>query len=187
VAVSKPDRCTRSLAEQWADVSGAVRRIDHPRGCVAQIDLLSDEALDAYRADHPGPSGDALDAVELLADAMAARAAVEEAARLALEDTTPERPMLGVIACMECGAFEVARIGRPWPIDRAMRRSGLAERDVRTVLRILLEAFDDAQVVALDQLSVSALRELLALDGEDFDLEVVRARYRHVRQVSAEG
>jgi hypothetical protein len=51
-----------------------------------------------------------MDAVGYLVEAMEARiASVEEAARVALEAQIPDRPLLTIVVCVECGAHEPAR------------------------------------------------------------------------------
>lgn len=118
---------------------------------------------------------EALDASEILAEGLALRAAQAEAAvQVALEARVEARPILTVVVCLSCGSFEVVRMSRAWAIDRAMRRSGLCERDVRAALALLIEAGGDGDLDALDG---ERLRELHGLVGEDVDFESVRARY----------
>jgi hypothetical protein len=165
----KAARCSRPLADQATDESGSRRRSDHE---LRRLDLLSDEELDAFRARH---GTDALDAADELARAMEVHTAkIDEAMRVALESRIPARPILTIVVCFECGAYEVARMKRAWPIDRAMLRSGLAERDVLALLALLIEAGGEPDLDALD---AERLRELHALVGEDVDLESIRERY----------
>lgn len=94
--------------------------------------------------------------------------------RAALERRTESRPLLTVVVCLSCGTFAIGRTTRAWAIDRAMRRSGLAEREVREVLALLIEAGGDPNLDALDG---EKLQELRGLVGEDVDLDSVRNRY----------
>lgn len=171
----RTEACTRPLSEQWADRSGSIRRVDHPHATVARLDLLDDRRLDAFRSRHPERSERALDAVQVLADEMTRHlAALEVRALEVLEDRTEGRPILAVVVCAECGAFEVVRTSRSWPIDRAMRRTNMSERDAHAIVALLVEAGSDGD---LDRVPVERLRELLALVGHDVDLESVRERY----------
>jgi hypothetical protein len=87
-----------------------------------------------------------------------------------------------VVVCVACGTYEVARTKRAWTIDRAMKRSDLAEREVRAALALLIEAGADPD---LDQLDGEKPRELHALVGEDVDFEAVRAKYESARRVAS--
>jgi hypothetical protein len=99
------EHCTPSIAEQWADRSGSVRRTNHP---IDRLDLLDDAGLDGYRTAFPETSAQAFDAHELLLRAMQSRVAqIDEAARQALEDRIRERPLLTVVVYLAFGGFEV--------------------------------------------------------------------------------
>ena len=161
--------CTRPLAQQAEDRSGSRRRGDH---ALRRLDLLTDAELDAYRERF---GSEALDASEVLAEGIERqRAKLEEVVRGSLEGRTESRPILSVVVCLSCGVFDVARASRAWAVDRAMRRSGLGEREVLGVLALLAEAGSDGN---LDGLSAEKLRELSTLLGQDVDLESVRLRY----------
>ena len=173
------DQCARPLASQVADRTGAVRRADHPPQAVHRLDLLSDDDLERYRTRFPQLSAEALQAYDLLTVAMEERvAAVEEAARVALEGRIRERPILGVFVCTSCGAFEVARSTRRWDIDRAMRRSGMNERELLAVALLIAECWIEVAEPppTLDAITTEMLHELHALVGQDVDHATVRAR-----------
>lgn len=176
---AQQDRCTRSIAEQLADSSGAVRRADHPRAGLHRLDLLDDDALDRYRDRYPEQATAAFEASDLLLEALDDRAAPLDDAARAIEDHVQERPVLVVVVCSECGRFEISRSARPWDVDRAMRRSGVAERDLVRVSVLLTEAWAEVNEPAprLDTLSSTQLEELRALAGEDVDFASVRAVY----------
>lgn len=168
----KADRCTRSLAEQVQDRTGSRRRADHV--APVRLDLASDDDLDAY-VSRWGSA--ALDAHELLTEEMAKHVeAAEEIARHSLESRTADRPLLSVFVCMTCGVFDVARCSRSWTLDRAMRRTGYAERDVLAIVQLLTEAYD-GRPPSLDGLSAERLAELRELVGEDVDHQAIRDRY----------
>jgi CheY-like chemotaxis protein len=174
--------CSRPLSEQAEDESGSRRRGDHQ---LRRLDLLSDEELDSYRARFGSA---ALDAADVLADAMETQAAqIQDLARGVLESRTDQRPVLGIFVCVSCGTHEVARTKRPWAVDRAMRRSGLPEREVRAALALLTEAEGDDHdaLDALDGLDGDLLRELRGLVGQDVDVDSVRARYGRARSSSS--
>lgn len=180
VLMSATRSCSRALQEQVADATGAIRRTDHPRSDVQRLDLLDDRTLDRFRAQHGALADQALDAHhELLAALETRLAAVEEAARQALEDRIVERPILTVFVCLSCGASDVAGAKRRWDVDRAMRRSGLAERDLLAIARLLAEAWAEVPSAppALDAFSAEELHDLLALVGEDVDLATLRESY----------
>ncbi len=165
-------RPARSLAEQAVDRTGSRRRADHT---LRRLDLLSDDELDHFRARF---RSEALDASELLAERVALRLGhIEREARKALEGRIPSRPILTIAVCLACGAHEVVRMVRPWAIDRAMMRTGLAERDVRAVIAVLAELHGDHEPERLDALTPEQLRDLLALVGQDFDAETLRAQH----------
>lgn len=137
-----------------------------------RLDLLPDEELDAYRSRF---GSEALEASEVLAEALSVQLAqLEERARSTLELTTEARAILTVAVCLRCGTYEVVRMQRAWAIDRAMRRSGLPEREVHAALALLLDAGATGN---LDTLDAERLRELHSLVGLDVDLESVRLRY----------
>ncbi len=105
-----------------------VRRGEHPRDSVHRVDLLDDEGLDRLRARHPDRSAEAMDAAvavdEELERALALRGIDGAVERL------PARPLLAVYVCLECGASVIASATRSWEVDRTMRETGSAERDV---------------------------------------------------------
>lgn len=174
------ERCKRLLADQVADSTGALRRVDHPRDSVHRLDLLDDAQLDAFRVRHRERAERALDAHHMLLEAVELRvAAIEEAARVALEDRIAERPILTVFVCLECGASDVAGAKRRWDVDRALRRTTLPERDLLAVAMLLAEAW--AEVAGppppLDEFAATQIAELRALVGEDVDLASVRTTY----------
>lgn len=173
-------KCQRSISAQWADQSGAIRRSDHPRASLERIDLLTDDALDSYRRAYPEQSEAALEAHELLLTALATRMAeVDAAAVAALQSRTRERPILAVVVCVSCGAFEVSRGSRRWDVDRAMRRTGIAERDLMRVAMVLAEAWAEVPEAPpdLDALRSHQIRELLELAGADVDHVTLRDQY----------
>jgi hypothetical protein len=181
---ARVEQCTRTIAEQVADPSGAIRRVDHPRDALQRLDLLDDVELDQYRARHPDRSAAALDAHELLLEAFENRAQeIDEAARRALEDRIRERPLLTVVVCTECGRFEVCRSARRWDVDRAMRRSSVSERDLVRVAVLLAEAWAevDEHPPQLDVLTVDQINELRALIGQDVDYASLRSAYGRPR------
>lgn len=92
-----------------------------------------------------------------------------------LEMHCTTKPILSVYVCLACGAHDAAVATRAWPIDRAMRRAGLAERDVLAVVGLLGSACG-ADAPSLDVLSAVALRELTRGVGQDLDVPTLRAR-----------
>lgn len=86
-----------------------------------------------------------------------------------------EKPILAVFVCLACGAFEAAATTRPWPVDRAMRRAGLGERDILAVVQ-LIESASANPAPELDAISAEGLRELVALVGHDVDLVALGGR-----------
>ena len=175
MARERAEACSRSLAEQFGDGSGARRRANHPHEAVAPLHLLSDDELDAFRARHPERSLAAFAAYEELQAQLANEATWFEAARAQLEKRTPKRPTLTFVVCKSCGGHEIAMMNRPWTLDRAMRRTGALERELIAVEALLREA---GCTTSLDALSVEELGELMPLVGQDVDLETLRARYQ---------
>lgn len=175
VARERAEACTRSIAEQFSDGSGVRRRANHPHEEVVPLHLLSDDELDAFRARHPERSTAAFAAYEELQAQLAEEAAWFEAARAELEKRTRTRPTLTFVVCKSCGGHELAMMNRAWPLDRAMRRTGALERELVAVEVLLRDA---CCTTSLDALGVDELRELMALVGQDVDLETLRARYQ---------
>lgn len=164
------------MLEQWLDRTGAVRRGDHVQ--LKRLDLLSDTELDVHWSRHGEKATTAFDTCEALAKEMDKQLPELTAeARARLEARTAERPLLSVVCCVSCGAFTIAQVSRPWPIDRAMMRSGLDEREVRAVAEVLKEAFAAEATSVLDRLDADQLREVRALVGEDFDVDALRERF----------
>lgn len=179
----RDERCQRDLAEQFQDGSGSIRRADHPRNDVARLDLLSDDLLDGYRAAHPERSAAAFELYEEIERRLDADVERLDALRDALEPRLPQRPILAIAVCLTCGQPAIVRAVRSWPIDRAMRRAGLSEREALAICALLAEAWSErgAEPPPLDALSDDDLRELRGLLGEDVDLATVRERYARSR------
>lgn len=97
-----------------------------------RLDLLEDDELDRFRVLHPEAGVAALDLAVALDDAV--EAALAERLQVGSLETLAARPVLATFVCMACGASAVGEATRPWEVDRAMRRSGLAERDLLRVL-----------------------------------------------------
>lgn len=119
-----------------------------------RLDLLEDDALDRFRQRHPEASTQALDQAVALDDAV--EAALAERLRNGTLDALPARPVLATFVCMACGASAIGEATRAWEVDRAMRRSGLAERDL---LRVLATEQLDG-VSAIDEVAPDTLLEL---------------------------
>jgi hypothetical protein len=163
------------MLEQWSDRTGAVRRGDH---VLRRLDLLTDAELDVHWSRHGEKATTAFDTCEALAREMDKQLPeLTSEARVALEARTVERPLLSVVVCVSCGEFAIAQVSRPWPIDRAMMRSGLDEREARAALDVLKEAFTTEATSVLDRLDADQLREVRALVGEDYDVEALRERF----------
>jgi hypothetical protein len=145
--------CTRSIAEQWVDWSGIARSVDHT--AVTRIELLDDPALEALRSRHPRAAAKALEENDELLTALEQRADELERIREGIEGQGRGRPFLTTIVCTACGAFASVMAWRPWNVDRAMKRTSLAERDVLEVERALRDAYHGTGKVVpeLDALS----------------------------------
>ncbi len=120
-----------------------------------RLDLLQDAELDQFRARHPEASVAALDHAVALDEAI--EAALAERLKVGALDALPARPVLAVFVCLACGASAIGEAVRPWEIDRAMRRSGLAERDLLRVLAVMGPSADGRLI---DELAPEALVEL---------------------------
>lgn len=127
--------CSRSLGEQYADRTGARRRVDHAH--VQRLDLLSDDSLDSFRRRFPVQAEAALDAYDELDQRLAELAQRIAILRAELNGAGAGCPILTTVVCLDCGAFEVVTALRPWPLDRAMARTGIPERDLVTALELL--------------------------------------------------
>jgi hypothetical protein len=153
-----------------------VRRGEHPRGEVHRLDLLDDDALDRLRARFPTASTEAMDGAEMLDAAVDASLVARGLDSRAL-GALPKRPILTVFVCLSCGSTTAARAEREWAVDRAMRLTGLGEREVAAVVRLLAEAFG-AAAPAVDRLDAVGVLELAGLVGHDVDLVSLRSRVR---------
>ena len=118
---------------------------------------MADEELDAFRARFPEAAERAFEQYDEL-EAHAGRLDALSSERAA---ELPNKPILTIVVCLSCGASEAIRASRPWPVDRAMARSGLSERDVLDVVALLRAAFDAGP--ELEELDGELLRELKAL------------------------
>lgn len=153
---------------------GTVRRGEHPRASVHRLDLLDDDELDRFRALHPVASIDAMDSALALEEGVE-RALAERGIDSAGLAALPTRPILAVFVCFACGAWTAARATRDWEIDRAMRSSGLGEREVLAV-RSLVRASCGERAPPIDALDADALLELGHVVGRDVDHEALAER-----------
>jgi hypothetical protein len=142
---------------------------------MAALDLLADDALDRYREQHPDKSAAAFAAYEELQAQLANEREWFELARAQLELRTKSRPVLTLVVCSRCGDHALAMANRPWPRDRAMRRTELSERELIAVEDLLRES---GCTTSFDALSIEEIRELRALVGHDNDEASIRARYQ---------
>jgi hypothetical protein len=167
--------CSLPLTRQVEGMErGTVRRGEHPRAQVRRVDLLSDEELDRFRETHPEASAAAMDGsltIEETLDVVLAEKRIDDA-RLA---KLPMRPILTVFVCLACGTSSPARAWRAWPVDRAMRASGLAERDLVRVEALLHDMLGD-RAPQLDRFDADGIIELASLLGRDIDHSSLRDR-----------
>lgn len=171
--------CSLPLVAQLEGRDRATVRLgEHPRDRVHRLDLLDDRALDAFRGEYPGPSAEAMDAA-LDVDEALERLLEAKGLDVRRLETLPERPILAVFVCLQCGSYAAARTVRDWRVDRAMRGSSLGERDVLAVMELLGEAFgSDAPTV--DRFDGAALTELRSLVDEDVDVVALRERVAQI-------
>lgn len=169
------DPCHRPLVSQVDGRDRAtVRRGEHPRASVQRLDLLEDEELDRFRALHPTASADAMDGALALDDGVE-RALAGRGIGPAGLATLPARPILAVFVCFACGAWAAARTMRDWEVDRAMRGSGLGEREILAIRSLVRAVCGDA-APAIDAFGADALLELGHLVGRDVDHSALAER-----------
>lgn len=167
--------CQLPLARQVTGREAAtVRQGEHPRTGVHRLDLLADEELDHFRSRHAVAAEEALDGA-LALEAEIDRALSEreiDASRLA---SLPARPILAVFVSLACGASTTATCRRAWPVDRAMRATGLPEREVLRVDALVRQVLG-SNAPDVDLFAPGGIAELLALVGHDVDHEALRQR-----------
>lgn len=158
--VAKAEPYTRSLEEQCADSTGARRRADHPRA--ERLDLLSDDALDVLRTRMPNRAEAALAAYDAMDERLAELATRIAAIRAELGGNSVACPIPTTVVCLDCGASAVVLSVRSWPIDRAMERTRLAERDLLRVEGAMNAAYAEigAEPPHLDAIEEPDLHEL---------------------------
>lgn len=171
----KGQPCTRAVAEQCSDTTGARRRTDHPQ--LRRLDLLSDEALEELQRRLPDRAAHALYVHDDLDEALQARAKSLERAREELDGAGAGCPILTVVICLACGASDVATMHRAWPIERAMARTDVAERDLLAVVGLLAMSYDGTgtEPPHLDALRPDDIHALVGMVRRHADAAEVRA------------
>lgn len=156
---NRGEPCTRSLDEQARDRSGAARPSDHLR--LERFELLGEPALTELRTRFAELAAE-LESAEASEARRAEQAEHDAQARADLDGEGEACPALTTAVCLACGAAQVVTTLRPWPVDRAMLRAGLSEREVLAVVALLAGAYQEVrdEPPHLDALLETDLRRL---------------------------
>lgn len=141
---------------------------------------MSDEELDELRARHPERSAVAFDAYDELDEGLAQRSTRIEAIRAEFSGSGAGCPILTTVVCLDCGASEVVTMLREWSLDRAMARTGIAERDLEGASRLIAASYAEAGVEPpdLDALPNELLADLVEMVRDRASTAEVREALR---------
>lgn len=167
--------CSRSLEDQLGRSGRTVRTEDHPRTAIYRVALMTDDQLAALREGDPQVHDKALDDELRLAAEFDQRLAAEGLTPNLLRSEFDDKPILTLFVCTVCRSLAIAEASRPWEIEDAMTASGLSERDVHALRRLLVDAWGHLGP-RVDEFSREALIEMCGLIGRDYSRIAFRER-----------